>query len=242
VDPDDLLKFAIPAFIAAVVVWALYSNVRAAHRTRADKERNEAMFVSMFPELQPHFHPRKLVEFVKWHRATKPAPTGRAWPSPAGFAVHDALIAQEKGKTQVRLRDAAGKVLGQFQFEHVAEGGVLRVGKGKLTVNVRDAVPRVRYWHPDREFKWSEPKGWTFVTRMSDEPFSSNSSSDSSSSSSSSSSWSDSSRTAAAAGAAGVAVAGAGGAFDGGGASQAWDDAGSGSGASADTSASTTSY
>lgn len=220
-EADDFIKFAIPAFFVAVAAFVIISNIRAARRTQAGKARDEALFVSMFPELQPHFHPKNLVEFVKWYRATKPASRTRPWPSPAGLGVHDAMIAEEKGKTQVRLRDASGAVLRQFQYEHIPEGGVLRVGKGKLTVNVRDAVPRVRYWHPDREFKWTPVKGWTFVTRMSDEPFSGSSSD----SSSSSSSWSDSSRTAAAAGAAGVAVAGAGGAFDGGGASQAWDDA-----------------
>jgi hypothetical protein len=68
----------------------------------------------------------------------------------------------------VRLRDAAGAVVGEFVFEQHPEGGVLRVGKGKLTVNTKDvASPRVRYWHPDREFKWKRGQ-WTFLSRMAD--------------------------------------------------------------------------
>jgi uncharacterized membrane protein YgcG len=225
---DNLVFIAI-GFVIAVVVLQIWLEAR---RKRRNTSRDEALFVSMFPELQPHFHPKKLVAFVKARRASTPAQSGKVWKSPPGFGVHDAEIRFDQGKEQVRLRDAAGAVLAMFLFEEHAEGGVLRLGKGKLTVNIRDAVPRVRYWHPDREFKWSQVKGWTFVTRMADEPFSSSSSSHSASSTS----WSDSSRTAAAAGAAGVAVAGAGGAFDGGGASQGWDDASGGGAASTSTS------
>ena len=222
-DVDSIMTFAIPAFFVAVVAYVLIANARAARRTRMDKERNEALFRTMFPDLQPHFHPEKLLEFVKARRAQRPGAAGRVWKNPPGFAAADAAdIKFDNGRERVRLLDAAGAMLAQFFFEEHAEGGVLRMGKGKFTVNTREAVPRVRYWHPDREFKWSRSKGWTFTTRMADDSFSSSSGSSDSSSSSSSSS----STTAAVAGAAGAAaVMGAGGAFDGGGASQGWDGA-----------------
>jgi uncharacterized membrane protein YgcG len=204
-------------------IWRHWRGVRIKGKAA---QRDEALFVSMFPDLQPWFHPQKLLEYVRARVASRPPQSGKVWNRPPGFGVHDAEIRFDNGREQVRLRDAAGAALAMFLFEDHKEGGVIRLGKGKFTVNTRDAVPRVRYWHPDREFKWSPVKGWSFVTRMADEPFSSSDSSSRSSDSSSSSS--DSSRTVAgvAAGtAAGVAIAGAGGAFDGGGASQGWDGA-----------------
>jgi uncharacterized membrane protein YgcG len=218
----DHIEWVIGAVFVAFIAFNLW-NARRALRAEGDrKARDEALFVSMFPDLQPHFHPKKLIEYVRARRASMPPKAGKTWKLPPGFGVHDADIRFDNGKEQVRLRDAAGSVLAMFLFEEHQEGGVIRFGKGKFTVNIREAAPRVRYWHPDREFKWSQPKGWTFVTRMADEPFSGSSSS----SDSSSSGWSDSSRTAAgvaAGAAAGAAIAGAGGAFDGGGASQGWD-------------------
>jgi uncharacterized membrane protein YgcG len=106
----------------------------------------------------------------------------------------------------------------------------VRVGKGKLTATLNGPEPRVRYWHPDREFKWT-PRNWKFTTRIADREVESSDSGTSFSSDSSSSSSTSSIATGAAA-AAGIAAAG--GAFDGGGASQAWDGSG--------TSSSATSY
>jgi len=107
---------------------------------------------------------------------------------------------------------------GRFVFQEHAEGGVLRMGPGKLTANLRDAA--VRYWHPEREFKWSKLKGWRLITSLSDRSIDS---SDRGTSWSSSDSSSATSTAAAAAGTA--AVLGAGGAFDGGGSSDSWSDA-----------------
>jgi uncharacterized membrane protein YgcG len=193
------------------------------------RERDEALFVSMFPELQPHFHPARLLEFAEEIEVREEFNNLKApitWTKPNGFAAAAMELSPEGSRTLCRVKDEAGAVLASFQYEPHPEGGVLRVGKGKLTVNTKDAVPRVRYWHPDREFKWSEKKGWTFTTRVADEPFSS---SDSGTSYSSSRDSHVSTGTAAAVGAA--AIVGAGGAFDGGGASQSWEEGG-GAGAS----------
>jgi uncharacterized membrane protein YgcG len=208
--------------LAFVAVFAVVFAYVWRQGSRA-KGRDEALFVSMFPDLQPHFHPKKLVDFVRARRAMRPPKGGKAWKQPPGFGVEvDEISFDDKGREQHRLRGAQGAPVAQFVFEEHAEGGVLRFGKGKFTVNIREQPPRVRYWHPDREFKWHPVKGWTFVTRVSDEPFDSRDTSSSSSDSGHSSSSSPGYTTAATvAGAA--AIAGAGGAFDGGGASQGWD-------------------
>jgi hypothetical protein len=180
--------------------------------------KSEALFQSMFPELQPHFHPARLVEYVKARRARRPPANAYQWKDPPGFAAAAADVEREGGRERVRLIDAAGALLGEFLFEEHAEGGVLRVGKGKITVNTRDAVPRVRYWHPDREFKWT-PSGWKFQSRVADRSIDSD---DRGTSYSSSSSPSSTATTAAAA----AGIVAAGGTFDGGGASGGWDGGG----------------
>lgn len=198
-------------------------------------EKSEAMFRSMFPELQPHFHPKNVHEFVKARRARGASSGPFTWKNPPGFAAATAEIEPEGVRENVRVLDAAGVLLAGFIFEEHAEGGVLRVGQGKITANIREAIPRVRYWHPDREFKWT-PNSWKFQSRMADDSI--DSSDRGTSWSSSDSSSSSLGRTAAAAG-----IVGAGGAFDGGGASQSWDGAAD-SGASSDSSsgATATSY
>jgi len=216
----------IGAIVFVVIFVAIFATVvravmREGRRAKESAARNEAMFQSMFPELQPYYHPVKLLDFVRARLARNAKPG--AWKNPPGFATESAETTLDDGKERVRLRDAAGAVVGEFVFEEHAEGGVLRVGKGKLTVNTKDvASPRVRYWHPDREFKWKRGQ-WTFLSRMADREIETGdrSSFSSDSSSSSSSSGSDFARGAAVAG----GIAAAGGTFDGGGASAAWDGA-----------------
>lgn len=209
--------FAVIFFLIIFVkpIYAVFKRRRGAQETEKLRGKNEALFRAMFPELQPHFHPERMVEFAlarlnrSW--SVKPA----HWENPPGFpAAAVAEVKAEGERERVRLLDATGKLLHEFTFEKHAEGGAIRFGKGKITVDIRKPPqPRVRYWHPDREFKWSRA-GWIFKTPVADEPFES-----SSSSSSFSSSSSDSSRSAAAAG-----IAGLGGTFDGGGASAGWDE------------------
>jgi uncharacterized membrane protein YgcG len=177
------------------------------------RQHDEALFVSMFPELQPYYHPARVAEYVA-ARLAKPLPrTGALWKHPPGFAAAAAGIRFKDEGEVVRLLDAAGALLTQFVFETHPEGGVIRVGKGKLTVDTRvPGEPQVRYWHPDHEFKWMR-QGWKFLTRVAEGPFDHDTSGFSDSSSSS-----FASRGAAVAG-----FAAAGGTFDGGGASQAWD-------------------
>lgn len=219
-----LFWLVIGAIVYFTVGQAVVAKFMERRRLRSAKDlhaRNETLFRAMFPELQPHFHPARLVEFVKARLDRGPVPAVSRWKDPAGFpaaAMAESALG-EKGRERVILRGpSGGGVIGEFHFEKVPEGGVLRVGKGKLTVNLREpSDPRVRYWHPDREFKWSQA-GWVFTTPVADAPI--ESSSHNSSFSSSDSSSGASRATAAAAG-----IVGLGGTFDGGGASAGWDDA-----------------
>ncbi len=209
---DTLLEYGFFVVIAAIVVAKVI-------QVRWKVRRGEALFRTMFPELQPHLHPQKILDFVVARLARGNAPTG-AWKSPPGFADGSARISKVDGREHVTLLDAAGAQRAQFVFERHAEGGVLRVGKGKVTVSTRDVNnQRVRYWHPDREFKWKRRGGvWSFVSRMADREIES---SDRSSFSNDSSSRYDSGSARTAAAASGIAAAG--GSFDGGGSSASWD-------------------
>ncbi len=219
---DEMFGFVLFAVVLAFFLIVLpirnaFKRRRGEQETQNQRGKNEALFRSMFPELQPHFHPERLLEFVRarldssWSARTR-------WMDPPGFpaATVAELAPDTRERERVRLLDAAGKPLADFTFEKHAEGGVIRVGKGKFTVDIRKpAEPRVRYWHPDREFKWSRA-GWVFKTAVADEPFES---------SSSSSSFSSSTSSAMPAAAAAAGIVGLGGSFDGGGAAGSWDDA-----------------
>ena len=226
------------AFAALLVLAARKRGEQIRRGNRGDAmERMEALFRASFPELQPHFHPARVLEFVKLRRGQK-APTGPAtWRKPAGFpAAAAAEITPEGLKDRVRLLDEAGVKVAEFVYEEHPEGGVIRYGKGKFTVNVKGPEPRVRYWHPEREFKWT-PRAWRIGTGIADQPLESrDTSSRSSDSSSSSSSSSSAASTFAGRAAAGAGIVAAGGTFDGGGASAAWDGGGGGSSSGGDPS------
>ena len=223
----DFAGFLIVAAVMAVIIaFRIFKSVRGARDATRSRAKQEALFQATFPELQPHFHPEKVLEFVNARRARKGSLIGSTWKDPPGFpAAAVAEIAADAKGEAVRLLDAAGGVLGRFVFQEHAEGGVLRMGPGKLTANLRDAA--VRYWHPEREFKWSRTRGWRLISSLSDRSIDSNDRGTSFSSDSSSSS--NTATTAAAAAAGAAVVAGAGGAFDGGGSSSSWDEGGSSS-------------
>lgn len=207
------------------------------------RERDEALFVAQFPELQPHFHPEKLVAFAEEIAVREEFNNLKApvtWPQPNGFAAATMDLSPDGSRTLCRVKDAAGAVLASFHYEPHPEGGVLRVGKGKLTVTTQDEQSRVRYWHPDREFKWSKDKGWRFTTRLAENEFSSDSGSSFRDRGDSSSSSGYTTAAAAAAGTA--AIVAAGGTFDGGGASQSWEEGGAGSAESGASESSATTY
>jgi uncharacterized membrane protein YgcG len=209
-------KLTIFFFVAFVVYGFVYLPIRLTRERRAQSEKNESLFRSMFPELQPCFHPARMVELVRAQFAREKNGEPWQWTNPPGFdAAAQAAVAPDPKGERVRLADSAGTRLAEFVYDKHPEGGVIRIGPGKMTVDIRNPTkPRVRYWHPQREFKWSLD-GWVFTTPVADQPFES-----SSSSSGFSSSSSDSSRSAATA----AGIAGLGGTFDGGGASAGWDD------------------
>jgi uncharacterized membrane protein YgcG len=231
--------FVIAIFIAVVVLARKVSNAMRLRMTRAIEEQRgkmEAMFRATFPELQPHFHPARVHEFVAARRARKGAAGAFTWNRPPGFpAAAAAEVEPDGAREKVRIVDAAGATLAAFVFESLPEGGALRVGKGKLTATLNGPEPRVRYWHPEREFKWT-PRTWKFQTRVADREIESSDSGTSFSHDSSSSSSSSTSSSIATGAAAAAGIAAAGGTFDGGGASAAWDGASGGRGESSATS------
>lgn len=184
-----------------------------ARLAQESRDRDEALFQSMFPELQPWYHPQQMIDFaVDRRRQPEPGKTWR-WNQPNGFAGadHADCTPDPKGE-RMRMVGAAGELLTEFVYDTHPEGAVIRVGKGKLTVDIRDvANPRVRYWHPQREFKWSK-KGWIFKTPVTDEPFSSTDMTSTTSSGSSSEAT--------------PIFSGGGGRAGGAGASGGWDDGG----------------
>ena len=221
------------AFVAFLLIGKLVSRYGAklAEKTQAEVAgRMDALFRTSFPELQPHFHPARVHEYVAGRRARKvEAPRPFKWKSPPGFpAAAEADIQVEGERENVRLLDAAGGVLAAFAYDEHAEGGVIRLGKGKFTVSIVGPEPRVKYWHPQREFKWT-PRSWKMKTGVAESPLESSPSSSSHDDNYRSSS---STSTTAAAAAAGAGIVAAGGTFDGGGASAAWDDGGTSSSSS----------
>ena len=224
----NLLFLLIPGFfIAVIVVLVVRGIIETARKRRnvvAERQKQEALFQATFPELQPYFHPERVLQFIAaWRK--RPVDAGPfEWQDPPGLGAARARFsaAAEKGQP-VELVDAAGAIVSRFVLQEHDQGGVIRIGPGKLTANVDDAA--VRYWHPAREFKWSRAKGWRLITSLADRPIESSDSGTSYSSSSERSYAATAAATAASA-----AVVGAGGAFDGGGASEGWSDSSSAEG------------
>ena len=228
--------FAIIVGIVTLLLRLAKANEARVRRMQGEsRERMEALFRASFPELQPHFHPARVLEYVRARRSRVPAGASSTWRKPPGFpAAEVAEMRLEGMKDHVQLKDAKGARVAAFVYEDHPEGGVIRFGKGKFTVNLKGSEPRVRYWHPEREFKWT-PSSWSLKSGVADQALASRSR-DSDSWSDSSSSSSSPSATAAGA-AAGAGIVAAGGTFDGGGASAAWDDGDSASsGSSSDSS------
>lgn len=221
----------------ALLVGGAYFAARRDKRRQADvAARHEALFKSAFPELQPYFHPANVWEYVRARRGR--GKDGKRWARPAGFAAAGVAAAEFSRileREQATLLDERGAKLAEFLYENTAEGAVLRVGRGKLTAVLGDANPRVRYWHPEREFKWSRGKGWVFTLPALD----ARSDSDTGMSSGSSSGFTSSSTSS---GAAPAPLESGGGTFDGGGASAGWDDGSGSSSSSSTSSTSSTAY
>lgn len=215
-----IVLFAAVMYLAPGKTTRIKAFPGLARRQKERREKQEALFKATFPELQPHLHPEEVLQFVSAWRKRPASPEPFEWRHPRGFASATARFARAGDKGQpAEIVDEGGEVLARFVVQDHPEGGALRIGPGKLTVNVQNES--VRYWHPEREFKWSRVKGFRMITSLSNRGIVSTdqgtfySSSDRSYSASTAA-------TAAAAGAA--AVTGAGGAFDGGGSSQSWDE------------------
>jgi uncharacterized membrane protein YgcG len=216
----ELMLYIFVGLFAVLIVGVIVGIRKDAARGSASRQRQEALFQASFPELQPYFHPENVLAFAQAWFARPYASGDFEWERPTGFAAaaRARFTKVDKG-LQAEMLDGAGNVLTRFLLQDHHEGAALRIGPGKMTVNLKDSA--VRYWHPQREFKWSKAKGWRVINALSDRGIDSTDHGTTFSSDSSSSSSSAASDVAAVAGVA--AVVGAGGAFDGGGSSASWD-------------------
>jgi hypothetical protein len=164
--------------IFAAILWGLRrlnkaSEAKFKRSVREMNERMEALFAAGFPELQPHFHPEHVAEYSVARRSRKGGPAAFRWDNPPGFALAAAaLVAPEAKGERTRLVDKAGATLAEFLYEPQPTGAVLRIGKGKLTVDTQADDPKVKYWHPEREFKWT-PGNWNMKSGLAEQSLSS---------------------------------------------------------------------
>lgn len=108
-----------PAFFVLFVLIAIAFAIVQSRRRRAGGaapgakeggagERSEAYFRSMVPELQPHFHPEKVLRFVRERKGSRNVIDGYSWRNPPGFETAAAVVAMTGGRERIRLMDAAG--------------------------------------------------------------------------------------------------------------------------------------
>jgi|SRR5688500_3416305 len=146
---DQILPVAVWLGVLGVVVFlAVRAAKRSAARARGMRgemnARIEALFKASFPELQPHFHPARVHEFVKERIVRKAPSRNTTWTNPPGFPAAAAAEIELDGlRDKVRLIGAEGQTFAEFVYEEHPEGGVVRLGKGKFTVNVKGKEPRV---------------------------------------------------------------------------------------------------
>ena len=177
-----------PAWVAIGFAVMFGVGLAAAMRRgdREEAQKNEALVRSMFPDLLPHFHPRNVLVHIQARASQRPPPI---WKNPPGFSGADTaetevVAARERitmravSHERVTLRDASGAILARFMLEPIPDGTALRVGKGKFTVDRR--YNEVKYWHPDRQFKWMPPDIWRFTTALAEDAISSSDASHSS--------------------------------------------------------------
>ena len=110
-------------------------------------ERSEAYFRSMFPELQPHYHPEKLVRFVRERNGSKKIVGGYTWRNPPGFETAAAVVVMAGGREGIRLMDRAGALVAEFDYgfklrTHGCDGllKAIDVVKDRLTRAQRSAT------------------------------------------------------------------------------------------------------
>jgi hypothetical protein len=220
---ESIELWVVGGVIIVFAAWRFLRSRLDSKALAAQAEKSEAMFKTMFPDLQPHLHPKNVVEYVKAH-VSRGKKIESPWENPPGFPEARRAVLEDtpKGERTI-LQDMNGVALAEFLFlwgDKPPTIGIVRVGEGKFRVKQRSGKPAyATYWHPRREFDWRGPGLWTFRSTVADSAIDS---------SGSTTNWTDSSSgtSTAAAAAAGAGIVAAGGTFDGGGASAAWDGGG----------------
>src|SRR5689334_6563587 len=99
------------AFIVFFVIVARQS-MRWAKDAAAAREKQEALFKAAFPELQPHFHPEKVLQFVAAWDSLGGAPENHEWNYPPGLGFAKARVGPMGSKGRpIEFLDRAGAVV-----------------------------------------------------------------------------------------------------------------------------------
>src|SRR4051812_39159383 len=122
----DLIGGLFMCVFLGTLVLTIGGVVREVRQRRESSARGEALFRSMFPDLQPLFQPRSLVRFVESLLARPRVDAVDVWRDPRGFgkAVAEAAIEPAGAGERVVLRDPSGAMLAEFLVERQAEGAV----------------------------------------------------------------------------------------------------------------------
>ncbi len=189
---------------------------------RAASAKGEALFQSMFPDLQPYFHPARLAEWLTGYGQRKDQAVGgimeMGLPVPGFPEAQCCEVVPEGNQKRVRILDTTGLALSEFEFTDERFGGTITMVSGRFRVDLgnRDD-PMVQFRGGDREFDWSGQRGWRFRTPVADHGFDTYDDG---------LRWSDDSPSSTAVAVTAGAMVAAGGTFGGAGASGAWDDTG----------------
>ena len=132
-----------PAFFAVFVAGAIGFALLRAWRRRKDgdrlagpaaakppAQRSDAFFRTMFPELQPYFHPEKVVRLVRERNGTRNVTDGHTWRNLPGFETATATVVISGGRERIRLTDSAGALVAEFDYERQPNGDAPRPTPG----------------------------------------------------------------------------------------------------------------
>ena len=87
------------AFMVGAVLWSAFRAVKGAVSSVkgvAAQKRQDALFVTSFPELQPYFHPAKVLQFLSGWAARKPRTDTVVWKNPPGFGVAGVRLSPDR--------------------------------------------------------------------------------------------------------------------------------------------------
>lgn len=186
-----------------------------------DFAKGEALFKSMFPDLQPYFHPARLAQWLAAYRERKGRMVGDLprmdRPVPGFPEAQRCELLPDDNRKYVRVLDAEGLPCCEFHLEEERFGAMLATTAGSFRVDLDNPDdPAISFRASDREFDWSRKGGWRFRTPVAEQGIDSYDDG---------LRWSDDAHSSSSSSPASGMIVAAGGAFGGAGASGAWDEA-----------------